>query len=105
MIQCMILANAPADISYLKRSEQLIVETRDNRQCDDASSRTSTSIIWYEYGSRDFAGRFGLDFSMAVVAVPFILYLVRFCSSKSCKDLQYNLLDRGGDGRSNPKPL
>ena len=39
----------------------------------------------YEYGSRDFAGRFGLDFSMAVVAVPFILYLVRFCSSKSCK--------------------
>ena len=31
----------------------------------------------------DFAGRFGLDFSMAVVAVPFILYLVRFCSSKS----------------------
>ena len=35
--------------------------------------------------SRDFAGRFGLDFSMlAVVAVPFILYLVRFCSSKSC---------------------
>ena len=22
---------------------------------------------------------------MAVVAVPFILYLVRFCSSKSCK--------------------
>ena len=40
---------------------------------------------WYEYGSRDFAGRFGLDFSMAVVAVPFILYLVRFCSSKSCK--------------------
>ena len=33
---------------------------------------------------RDFAGRFGLDFSMAVVAVQFILYLVRFCSSKSC---------------------
>ena len=24
---------------------------------------------------------------MAVVAVPFILYLVRFCSPKSCKDL------------------
>ena len=43
------------------------------------------SCSWYEYGSRDFAGRFGLDFSMAVVAVPFILYLVRFCSSKSCK--------------------
>ena len=42
------------------------------------------SCSWYEYGSRDFAGRFGLDFSMAVVAVPFILYLVRFCSSKSC---------------------
>ena len=41
------------------------------------------SCSWYEYGSRDFAGRFGLDFSMAVVAVPFILYLVRFCSSKS----------------------
>ena len=33
------------------------------------------SCSWYEYGSRDFAGRFGLDFSMAVVAVPFILYL------------------------------
>ena len=29
---------------------------------------------------------------MAVVAVPFILYLVRFCSSKSCK--KYS---RGGD--------
>ena len=26
-----------------------------------------------------------IPFSMAVVAVPFILYLVRFCSSKSCK--------------------
>ena len=24
---------------------------------------------------------------MAVVAVPFILYLVRFCSSKSCKQV------------------
>ena len=42
------------------------------------------SCSWYEYGSRDFAGRFGLDFSMAVVAVPFILYLVRFCSPKPC---------------------
>ena len=49
------------------------------------------SCSWYEYGSRDFAGRFGLDFSMAVrvVAVPFILYLVRFCSSKSCKKVRY----------------
>ena len=26
---------------------------------------------------------------MAVVAVPFILYLVRFCSSKSCKSTRY----------------
>ena len=32
----------------------------------------------------DFAGRIhGLDFSV-VVAVPIILYLVRFSSSKSC---------------------
>ena len=31
-------------------------------------------LCQYEYGT-----------SMAVVAVPFILYLVRFCSSKSCK--------------------
>ena len=43
-----------------------------------------------DYGSRDFAGRFGLDFSMAVVAVPFILYLVRFCSSKSCNKYEYS---------------
>ena len=43
------------------------------------------SCSWYEYGSRDFAGRFGLDFSMAVVAVPFILYLVCFCTPKPCK--------------------
>ena len=27
---------------------------------------------------------------MAVVAVPFILYLVRFCSSKSCKQYEYS---------------
>ena len=27
---------------------------------------------------------------MAVVAVPFILYLVRFCSSKSCKKKRIN---------------
>ena len=52
-----------------------------------AAVHSPCSCSWYEYGSRDFAGRFGLDFSMAVVAVPFIWYLVRvrFCSSKSCK--------------------
>ena len=32
-----------------------------------------------------------LDFSMAVVAVPFILYLVRFCSSKSCNKYSYGI--------------
>ena len=30
---------------------------------------------------------------MAVVAVPFILYLVRFCSSKSCKKYDYCTVD------------
>ena len=39
----------------------------------------------------DDQGRFGLDFSMAVVAVPFILYLVRFSSSKSCTRIKYFL--------------
>ena len=29
---------------------------------------------------------------MAVVAVPFILYLVRFCSSKSCNKVPYSYL-------------
>ena len=31
---------------------------------------------------------------MAVVAVPFILYLVRFCSSKSCTRKEYVLYIR-----------
>ena len=35
---------------------------------------------------------------MAVVAVPFILYLVRFCSPKPCK--QY--IRRGGQGDESP---
>ena len=32
---------------------------------------------------------------MAVVAVPFILYLVRFCSSKSCKKFSVRVLEQG----------
>ena len=50
------------------------------------------------YGSRDLAGRIGLDFSMAVVAVPFILYLlvVRFCSSKPCNTVRYEYKPRDG---------
>ena len=69
-----------------------------------AARGPTSSCSWYEYGSRDFAGRFGLDFSMAVVAVPFILYLVRFCSSKSCNTYSYQ--DPGPDpGLTWPHPL
>ena len=59
----------------------------------------------------DFAGRFGLDFSMAVVAVPFILYLVRFCSSKSCKyryqepHVQYSYSSNNSPALLPPTPL
>ena len=42
------------------------------------------SCSWYEYGSRDFAGRFGLDFLWLWWLCRLYLYLVRFCSSKSC---------------------
>ena len=59
--------------------------TADSFAGSGITLRGAMDMSWYEYGSRDFAGRFGLDFSRAVVGVPFILYLVRFCSSKSCK--------------------
>ena len=74
-------ANAFLILGHALNLRQLVGVPRYWRCCPPCCS-----CSWYEYGSRDFAGRFGLDFSMAVVvAVPFILYLVRFCSSKSCK--------------------
>ena len=37
---------------------------------------------------------------MAVVAVPFILYLVRFCSSKSCKKVPYGTATEGDQSKA-----
>ena len=42
-------------------------------------------VILKDYISRDDDDE-RVSCRMAVVAVPFILYLVRFCSSKSCND-------------------
>ena len=52
------------------------------------STSKDYATVQYEYEYLPFVMNlllYELHFSMAVVAVPFILYLVRFCSSKSCK--------------------
>ena len=53
-----------------------------------AKSRLPYSYQEHEQGGQQRQPRDSHQLSQIEVAVPFILYLVRFCSSKSCKNIQ-----------------